>query len=49
LFPRGCKFKISGAFAKEDVMAALYALLKAKPLQKLHHSREGDIRVGVSS
>jgi hypothetical protein len=37
-----------GTLPKEDVMACLYPFLEAKPPKKLHHPREGYIRIGVS-
>ncbi|HYW98503.1 MAG TPA: hypothetical protein VE822_05285 [Candidatus Elarobacter sp.] len=37
------------AIAGKDVMAPLDALLKANPLQKLHHAGKGDICVRAAS
>jgi len=35
--------------AKKYVVATFDALLKPKPLQKLHHAGKGDICVGAAS
>jgi len=37
------------AIAEKYVVAAFDAFLKAKPLQKLHHARKGDICVSAAS
>jgi hypothetical protein len=37
------------AIAEKDVVAPFDALVKPKPLQKLHHAGKGDICVGAAS